>query len=101
LAFSPPHNAADLDPSQVLSVPTWTWPRFAEVWEQAPLPALENVTGIFDSAITTHPVAAIAAILMLVNWRGLHGALFDALRKRYRMFGYLFYVILLISAVAA
>jgi hypothetical protein len=101
LAFSPPHDAADLDPSQVVAVTHWNWPRFADVWEQAPLPALENVTGIFDSSTTTHPLAAVAAILMLINWRGLHGALFEALRKRYRFFGVLFYLILLISAVAA
>jgi hypothetical protein len=101
LAFSPPHAAADLDPAQVLSVRTWQWPRLADVWEQAPLPALENVAGIFDSAITTFPLAGVAAVLMLINWRGLHGTLFQALRKRYRTAGFLFYFVLVISALAA
>ncbi len=101
LAFSPPRDAADLDPSQVVAVNNWHWPRFADVWQQAPLPALENVAGIFDSAVTTHPLAALAAILLLVNWRGLHAALFEALRKRYGIFGFLFYLVLLVSAVAA
>jgi hypothetical protein len=101
LAFSLPHNVADLDPAQVLRMRTWNWPRLAEVWAQAPLPALENVAGIFDSATTTHPLAAVAAVLMLINWRGLHGTLFQALRKRFRIFGLVFYLILLVSAVAA
>src|SRR4051794_7650668 len=66
LAFSPPHDASDLDPAQMLSVRTWEWPRLVDVWQEAPLPALENVAGIFDTATTTHPVAAIAAILLLL-----------------------------------
>jgi hypothetical protein len=101
LAFSPPHDAADLDPSQMLGISNWSWPRLADVWTQAPLPALENVAGIFDSAITTTPLAAVAAILMLINWRGLNGTLFQSLRKRYRILGYVFYLILFVSAVAA
>src|SRR5258707_8616749 len=72
-----------------------------EVWREAPLPALEGVAGIFDSATTTYPLSAIAAVLMLINWRGLHGALVRALHKRFRFPGYLIYLILLLSAVAA
>src|SRR3954451_3383036 len=52
LAFSPPQDAVALDPAQVLSFPNWQWPRLADVWKEAPLPALENVAGLFDSAIT-------------------------------------------------
>jgi hypothetical protein len=37
---------------------------------------------------------------LIVNWRGLHGALFRALRKRYRVWGYAIYFVLLISVVA-
>ncbi len=100
LAFSD-HSLTDFDPSQILSISTWQWPRLSEVWAQAPLPALENVAGLFDNAITTHPVSAIAAILMLANWRGLHASLFQALRKRFGMGGFFVYLILLISALAA
>jgi hypothetical protein len=38
---------------------------------------------------------------MLVNWRGLHGALLRALWKRYRFWGHLTYLILLLSALAS
>jgi hypothetical protein len=72
-----------------------------EVWREAPIPALEGVAGIFDNATTTYPLSAIAAVLMLINWRGLHGALVRALHKRFRFAGYLIYLILLLSAVAA
>ena len=101
LAFNPHHDLADFDPSQILTLPGWQFPPLAEVWTQAPLPALESVAGLFDDAVTTHPLSAIAAILMLANWRGLHGALFNALRKRYSIAGLLVYLVVLISALAA
>jgi hypothetical protein len=62
---------------------------------------LEGVAGIFDSATTTYPLSAIAAVLILTNWRGLHGALVYALHKRFRIGGYVIYLILLLSASAA
>jgi Phytoene/squalene synthetase len=65
------------------------------------LPALEGVAGIFDNATTTYPLSVIAAVLMILNWRGLHGALVRALRKRYGFWGYLVYSILLLSALAS
>jgi len=65
------------------------------------LPALEGVAGIFDNATTTYPLSVIAAVLMIVNWRGLHSALVRALRKRYGFWGYLVYLILLLSALAS
>ena len=59
------------------SVPigTWNWPRLADVWQEAALPAVEGVAGIFDNATTTYPLSVIAAVLLLCNWRGLHGCL--------------------------
>jgi hypothetical protein len=99
--FTPVQNLADLDLAQLTSLPSWHWPRLADVWTEAPLPALENVAGIFDNATTTYPLSVIAAVLMLVNWRGLHGALLRALRKRYRFSGYLIYLILVLSALAS
>jgi hypothetical protein len=65
-----------------------------------PLPALEGVAGIFDNATTTYPLSILAAILLVLNWRGLHGALVRALAKRYRLWGYVIYLILLVSAFA-
>src|SRR3984893_5602810 len=99
--FTPILSAADLDLTQVTSLPTWHWPRFVEVWRDAPLPALEGVAGIFDNATTTYPLSVVAAVLMVMNWRGLHSALVRALRRRYRFRGYLIYLILLLSALAA
>src|SRR5260370_1502057 len=99
--FTPIRSAADLDLTQVTSVRTWHWPRFVEVWRDAPLPAVEGVAGIFDNATTTYPLSVAAAVLMVMNWRGLHGALVRALRQRYRLRGYLVYLILLLSALAA
>src|SRR5438552_1809634 len=99
--FTPIESLADLDFTQVTSLPSWHWPSLAEVWTEAPLPALENVAGIFDNATTTYPLSVIAAVLIIVNWRGLHGALLGALRKRYRFAGFFIYLILLLSALAS
>jgi hypothetical protein len=99
--FTPIQSASDVDLSQLTSMGSWRWPTFAEIWREAPLPALEGVAGIFDCATTTYPLSAIAAVMMLMNWRGLHGALVRALQKRFRVFGYLLYLILLFSAVSA
>jgi len=99
--FTPIRNWADLDPNQVVSLPNWYWPRFVEIWRETPLPALEGVAGIFDNATTTYPLSIVAAVLMIVNWRGLHGALLRALRKRYRLWSYFIYLILLLSALAS
>jgi hypothetical protein len=99
--FTPIQSSADVDLTQITSLPSWHWPRLADVWLETPLPALEGVAGIFDNATTTYPLSAIAAMLMMLNWRGLHGALFGALRKRYRFAGYFIHLILLISAAAS
>src|SRR5207245_2778499 len=99
--FTPIQSTADLDLTQITSMASWRWPTFLEIWQEAPLPALEGVAGIFDNATTTYPLSAIAAVLMLMNWRGLHGALVCALQKRFRILGYLIYFVLLLSAIAA
>jgi hypothetical protein len=99
--FTPIQSGTEVDLSQVFSFANWRWPTFIEVWQEAPLPALEGVAGIFDNATTTYPLSAIAAMMMLMNWRGLHGALVRALHRRFRFGGYLLYFILLLSAVAA
>jgi hypothetical protein len=99
--FTPIRSSADLDLGQVTSLPNWLWPRFSEVWQGALLPAFEGVAGLFDNATTTYPLSVAAAVFMMMNWRGLHGALVRALRQRYRFGGYLIYLILLLSALAA
>ena len=98
--FNPLQKPSDLDFLQLLAPGSWAWPSFLEVWREVPLPALEGVVGIFDNATTTYPLSALAAVLLVFNWRGLHGALFRALRKRYRFWGYAIYFVLLISLLA-
>jgi len=92
VTFTPVRNWSDLDLAQIASLPQWYWPRFAEIWTETPLPALEGVAGIFDNATTTYPLSVVAAV---------HGALVRALRKRYGFWGYLVYLILLLSALAS
>ena len=99
--FTPIRNSADLDLNQVISLPSWHWPTFIEIWRETPLPALEGVAGIFDNATSTYPLSVLAAVLMIINWRGLHGALLRALWKRYRFWSYFIYLILLLSALAS
>src|SRR4051812_41082584 len=99
--FTPFEAATDLDLNQVAGVAEWNWPRFLEIWPDTPLPTLEGVAGIFDNATTTYPLSVVAAVLLLCNWRGLHGALLGALAKRFRAWGYLIYVVVLLSAIAS
>ncbi len=101
VTFTPIRNWSDLDLAQIASLSQWYWPRFTEIWRDTPLPALEGVAGIFDNATTTYPLSVVAAVFMLVNWHGLHGALVRALRKRYGLWGCLVYLILLLSALAS
>jgi hypothetical protein len=101
ITFTPIRSWADLELSQISSLPQWSWPRLSEIWKETLLPALEGVAGIFDNATTTYPLSVFAAVLMIVNWRGLHGALVRALRRRYGVWGYPVYLILLLSALAS
>src|SRR5438552_2288366 len=101
VTFTPIRNWADLELSQITSLPQWAWPTLSEIWRETLLPALEGVAGIFDNATTTYPLSVIAAVLMILNWRGLHAALLSALRKRYGLWGYPVYLILLLSALAS
>jgi hypothetical protein len=97
---TPPDGLAALSFTQLAAPGSWSWPSFFEVWADVPLRMLEGVAGIFDNATTTYPLSVMAAVLLLVNWRGLHGALVRALAKRYGASGYLIYFVLLASALA-
>lgn len=98
--FTPIHAITDLNFTEISAPGSWEWPAFAEVWREVPLPTFEGVTGVFDNATTTYPLSIIAAVLLLINWRGLHGALVRALGKRYGFWGYVIYLVVLISALA-
>src|SRR5216110_3045501 len=101
VTFTPIRDWADLELSQITSLPQWAWPTLSQVWRQTLLPAVEGVAGIFDNATTTYPLSVIAAVMMIINWRGLHGALLRALWKRYRFWSYFIYFTLLLSGLAS
>lgn len=101
VTFTPLSSISEIDLRQIVSVPDWNWSQLSEVWREAPLPALEGVAGIFDNATTTYPLAVLAAILLLLNWRGLHAMLWRALRKLYRWWSIPIYIALLVSVLAA
>src|SRR2546426_2669328 len=101
VTFTPLQSQADLDFSQMATLMGWHWPRLLEVWRETPLPTFEGVAGIFDSATTTYPLSVIAAMLLVVNWRGLHGALVRALHQRYRFWSIPIYLLVLLAGVAS
>ena len=68
---------------------------------ESALPALESVAGLFNCAFSTFPVAALAALLLLVNWQGHHGVMHRALRQRFGRFGWIVYAGVLVCALGA
>lgn len=101
VTFSSVPSPAEINFREIVSVTNWNWPPLSDIWRDAPLPTLEGVAGIFDNATTTYPLSAVAAILFLVNWRGLNRTLWRALFKLYRWWSIPIYLILLASTVAA
>ena len=89
--------------------PVFQWARawflpHSEVVEAAKasvLTGMEGVAGIFNNIISTFPLSAVAAFLLLVNWQGHHGVLNRALRKRYGRWGWPAYFGISICAIAA
>src|SRR5438552_15312093 len=75
VTFSSVPNPSEIDFAEIISIANWNWPPLSDVWRDVPLPTIEGVAGIFDNATTTYPPSALAAILFLVNWRGLHRTL--------------------------
>src|SRR5438477_11908817 len=96
VTFSSLPSASEINFAEIISVSNWNWPPLSDVWRDVPLPTLEGVAGIFDNATTTYPLSALAAILFLVNWRGLHLTLWRALVQIYRWWFIPIFVVLLI-----
>jgi len=67
---------------------------------EAVLDGLESLAGLFN-AVTTFPLSAIAAFLLLVNWRGHRATLRAALRKRFGHWGLPVHGALLLCALSA
>lgn len=97
--FTPLQHLSDVGLTAAANFSTWNWPRLRDIWVEIPLPAAEGVAGIFDNATTTYPLSIVAAVLLVINWRGLHGALLRALRQRYQLWSVI-YVTLLLSVFA-
>jgi hypothetical protein len=84
------------------------WSESAPAWSldvvqvrAAILPALENVAGIFNNLVSTFPLAAVAAVLLLLNRGGHHVVLWRALRRRFGRAALLPYAGILVCAIAA
>jgi len=67
----------------------------------AALDGLEALAGLFNDTITTFPLSAIAAILLLANWEGHHATLRNALRKRMGKRAWIVHTGILICAISA
>ena len=65
------------------------------------LPGLESVAGIFNLLVTTFPLSAVAAVLLLINWDGHHVVLWRALRKRFGVWGVAVHGGIVVCALAA
>jgi hypothetical protein len=99
--FTPIYRTSDFSPAQFVFWENWHWPAFSDIWRESLLRTAEAVAGIFDDAATTYPLSVVAALLLLINWRGLHGSLVGALRKRFGLAGYLIYFFVLATSLAA
>lgn len=101
VVFTPLQSTADLRLEQFAFWESWHWPLFSQVWRDSLLHAVESVGGIFDAVATTYPLSIIAALLLILNWRGLHLSLVRALRKQFGLGGWLIYLGVLLSALAS
>ncbi len=81
----------------------WHLPPLAvqDAIRESTLPALESTAGIFNCVFSTFPVAALAALLLLVNWQGHQAVMFRALRSRFGGFGAVIHLGVVIAALAA
>ena len=101
VTFSSVPSPSEIDFAEIIAFSNWNWSPLADVWREVPLPTIESVAGIFDNATTTYPLSALAAILFLVNWRGLHRTFWRALSKVYRWWSIPIYLVFLVSTFAA
>ena len=82
------------------------WPGFKPIaWQdsagRAWLPGLELLSGLFNQAVVTYPVSAIAALLFLLNWRGYQLQFVRAAKRRMGKWWMAVYPGLLVCAFAA
>jgi hypothetical protein len=68
---------------------------------QSWMPAFESLAATFNCLVTTFPVSALAAILLLLNRGGHHAVLLRALHRRLGVFGWAVHFGIIICALAA
>lgn len=76
-------------------------PELAEVAKTSVLPSFESVAGLFNNLLTTYPLSAIAALLLLANWQGHTVVLRRALLRRFGHNGHWLFLFVLLCALAA
>jgi hypothetical protein len=101
VVFTPLQSTADLRLTQFRFWDSWHWPLFSEVWRPTLLHTVESLAGIFDAAATTYPLSVLAALFLILNWRGLHRSLVRALRKQFGFGGWFIYLGILLAALAS
>jgi hypothetical protein len=79
----------------LLADPRW------EMVQGAGLQVLESLAGLFNCVVTTSPIAAIGAIVLLVNWQNHHSTLRKALRKRFGKWGLAVHAGIIVCAISA
>jgi hypothetical protein len=72
-----------------------------EVYRDAALDGIEALAGLFNNVVTTFPVSAVAAFLLLVNWEDHHRTLSNALIKRFGRWAILVHAGIIACAVSA
>ena len=87
------------------SLPDWLGvlladPRGQAIYQGA-LDGLESVAGLFNIAVTTFPICAAAAVMLLCNWENHHRTLRKALQRRYGRRGHAVHAFILLCAVSA
>ncbi|HEX4086402.1 MAG TPA: hypothetical protein VHY22_15915 [Chthoniobacteraceae bacterium] len=75
-------------------------PRGQAIYQGA-LDGLESLAGLFNIVVTTFPICALAAIMLLCNWENHHRTLHKALRRRFGRWGYAVHAGILLCAVSA
>jgi hypothetical protein len=99
-------RAAGRDPQfRFMGSPESLWYLPPGAWHtlrhEAVLPTLEKVAGIFNSLVATFPIAALAAVLLLLNVGGHLGVLWRALRHRFGRGGAFVFGGIVVCALAA
>jgi hypothetical protein len=76
-------------------------PHWLVIAQEAWLPAHELLAGIFNQAVVSYPISAVAALLFLLNWRGYQAKFLAAATRRLGLWWPSVYVGLLLCALAA